>query len=131
MSAFEFLICGGLTAAGLVLSWVRWRRKGPRAGVRLAAAGEAVEVFLAGEVVGHLAGELAVEPGDPQAPVRAIRGREDAARALPAAGEVHDRGRRRLPRPPSRFPSRCPASEFGHASGDLKATAVPRPTSSR
>jgi len=37
MSAFDFLICGGLTAVGLVLSWVRYRRKGPRAGVRLAA----------------------------------------------------------------------------------------------
>ena len=30
MSAFDFLICGGLTAVGLVLSWVRYRRKGPR-----------------------------------------------------------------------------------------------------
>ncbi len=37
MSALDFVICGGLTAAGLVLSYFRWRRKGPRAGFRLAA----------------------------------------------------------------------------------------------
>jgi hypothetical protein len=37
MSALDFVICGGLTAAGLVLSYFRWRRKGPRAGYRLAA----------------------------------------------------------------------------------------------
>jgi hypothetical protein len=37
MSAFNFVICGGLTAAGLVLSYFRWRRRGPRSGIRLAA----------------------------------------------------------------------------------------------
>ena len=37
MSAFNFVICGGLTAAGLVLSYFRWRRRGPRSGLRLAA----------------------------------------------------------------------------------------------
>jgi hypothetical protein len=37
MSAVDFVICGGLTAAGLVLSYFRWRRKGPRSGFRLAA----------------------------------------------------------------------------------------------
>ena len=37
MSALDFVICGGLTAAGLVLSYFRWRRRGPRAGFRLAA----------------------------------------------------------------------------------------------
>jgi hypothetical protein len=37
MSAFDFVICGGLTAAGLVLSYFRWRRRGPRSAVRLAA----------------------------------------------------------------------------------------------
>ena len=37
MSAFDFVICGGLTVAGLVLSYFRWRRKGPRSGFRLAA----------------------------------------------------------------------------------------------
>lgn len=37
MSAFDFVICGGLTVIGLVLSYFRWRRKGPRAGFRLAA----------------------------------------------------------------------------------------------
>jgi hypothetical protein len=30
-----FPICVGLTAAGLILSWFRWRRKGPRRGTRL------------------------------------------------------------------------------------------------
>ena len=37
MSAFEFLICGGLTAAGLVLSYFRFRRRGARSGIRFAA----------------------------------------------------------------------------------------------
>jgi hypothetical protein len=37
MSAFEFLICGGLTAAGLVLSYFRFRRRGARSGTRFAA----------------------------------------------------------------------------------------------
>jgi hypothetical protein len=37
MSAFEFLICGGLTAAGLVVSYFRFRRRGARSGVRFAA----------------------------------------------------------------------------------------------
>lgn len=37
MSAFDFVICGGLTAAGLVLSYFRWRRRGARSGIRLAA----------------------------------------------------------------------------------------------
>jgi len=37
MSVFDFVICGGLTAAGLVLSYFRWRRSGARSGVRLAA----------------------------------------------------------------------------------------------
>jgi len=37
MSAFDFLICGGLTAAGLVLSYFRFRRRGARSGVRFAA----------------------------------------------------------------------------------------------
>jgi hypothetical protein len=37
MSAFDFLICGGLTAAGLAASYFRWRRAGPRSGIRLAA----------------------------------------------------------------------------------------------
>jgi hypothetical protein len=29
-----FPICFGLTAAGLVLSWLTWRRRGPRRGIR-------------------------------------------------------------------------------------------------
>jgi hypothetical protein len=33
----SFVICLALTGVGLFASWVRWRRKGPRAGVRLAA----------------------------------------------------------------------------------------------
>jgi hypothetical protein len=37
MSAIDFLICGGLTAAGLVLSYFRFRRAGARSGLRLAA----------------------------------------------------------------------------------------------
>ena len=37
MSAFDFLICGGLTAAGLVVSYFRFRRRGARSGVRFAA----------------------------------------------------------------------------------------------
>jgi hypothetical protein len=37
MSALDFLICGGLTAAGLVLSYFRWRRRGARSGIRLGA----------------------------------------------------------------------------------------------
>jgi membrane protein implicated in regulation of membrane protease activity len=37
MSALDFLICGGLTAAGLVLSYFRSRRAGARAGIRLGA----------------------------------------------------------------------------------------------
>ncbi len=37
MSAVDFVICGGLTAAGLVLSYFRWRRRGARSGIRLAA----------------------------------------------------------------------------------------------
>jgi hypothetical protein len=37
MSAFDFLICGGLTAAGLVLSYFRFRRRGARSGIRFAA----------------------------------------------------------------------------------------------
>jgi hypothetical protein len=37
MSFVDFVICGGLTAAGLVLSYFRWRRTGPRSGVRFAA----------------------------------------------------------------------------------------------
>jgi hypothetical protein len=37
MSAFDFLICGGLTAAGLVLSYFRFRRRGARSGIRFGA----------------------------------------------------------------------------------------------
>jgi len=37
MSAVDFVICGGLTAAGLVLSYFRWRRRGARSGIRLGA----------------------------------------------------------------------------------------------
>jgi hypothetical protein len=37
MSVVDFVICGGLTAAGLVLSYFRWRRSGARSGVRFAA----------------------------------------------------------------------------------------------
>jgi hypothetical protein len=37
MSAFDFLICGGLTAAGLVLSYFRFRSRGARSGIRFAA----------------------------------------------------------------------------------------------
>lgn len=37
MSALDFVICGGLTAAGLVASYFRWRRRGPRSAIRLAA----------------------------------------------------------------------------------------------
>src|SRR6266700_2854777 len=37
MSAVDFVISGGLTAAGLVLSYFRWRRRGARSGIRLAA----------------------------------------------------------------------------------------------
>jgi hypothetical protein len=33
----SFVICVALTGVGLFASWLRWRRKGPRAGVRLAA----------------------------------------------------------------------------------------------
>jgi hypothetical protein len=33
----SFVICVALTGVGLFASWVRWRRKGPRSGVRLAA----------------------------------------------------------------------------------------------
>src|SRR5260370_36912633 len=37
MSVLDFLICGGLTAAGLVLSYFRLRRRGVRSGIRLGA----------------------------------------------------------------------------------------------
>jgi len=37
MSAVDFVICGGLTAVGLVLSYFRWHRRGARSGIRLAA----------------------------------------------------------------------------------------------
>jgi hypothetical protein len=33
----SFVICVALTGVGLFASWLRWRRKGPRSGVRLAA----------------------------------------------------------------------------------------------
>lgn len=33
----SFLICVALTAAGLAVSWLRWRRNGVRSGVRFAA----------------------------------------------------------------------------------------------
>jgi len=33
----SFVICVALTGAGLFASWLRWRRKGPRSGARLAA----------------------------------------------------------------------------------------------
>jgi hypothetical protein len=32
-----FLLCGGLTAVGLIGSWFAWRRRGPRAGARVLA----------------------------------------------------------------------------------------------
>ncbi len=52
-----FPFCAGLTAAGLVLSWLIWRKSGPRRGIR--AAGWAVlplAVWLVGAVslVGRL-----------------------------------------------------------------------------
>lgn len=33
----SFVICVALTGVGLFASWLRWRRKGPRSGARLAA----------------------------------------------------------------------------------------------
>jgi hypothetical protein len=37
MSAFDFLICGGLTFAGLVASYFRFRSRGARSGIRFGA----------------------------------------------------------------------------------------------
>jgi hypothetical protein len=47
-----FPICVGLTAAGLVLSWFRWRRKGARRGIRAVAWSLVpLAVYLTGAIV--------------------------------------------------------------------------------
>ena len=47
-----FPICVGLTAAGLVLSWFRWRRKGVRRGIRAVAWSLLpLAVYLTGAIV--------------------------------------------------------------------------------
>ncbi len=37
MAAWEVGVCLALTAAGLIVSWLSWRRSGPRRGIRVAA----------------------------------------------------------------------------------------------
>jgi hypothetical protein len=47
-----FPICVGLTAAGLVLSWFRWRRRGARRGIRAVAWSLLpLAVYLTGAIV--------------------------------------------------------------------------------
>jgi hypothetical protein len=57
MAAWEVAVCLALTAAGLAISWLAWRRSGPRRAVRVAAWSLLpLAVYLTGAV--HLVGRM-------------------------------------------------------------------------
>ena len=76
MSGFEdatwLVPCAGLSALGFIGAWVLWRRRGPRAGLRLAAlallplaawlSGTVRLVWDLGTAVGRWAGGLVLSP---------------------------------------------------------------------